>query len=77
MQSLERAGAATGIFGLVEGRDAGVALVQEPRIAAVGFTASVAGGRYLFDVASQRPNPIPFYGELGSLNPVVVTPAAA
>lgn len=77
MSALERRGAPAGIFGLVEGREAGVALVQDPRIAAVGFTGSVAGGRYLFDVASQRPNPIPFYGELGSINPVVVTPGAA
>src|SRR5579884_311093 len=77
VQALERAGAATGIFGLVEGREAGIELVQDPRIAAVGFTGSVAGGRYLFDLASQRPNPIPFYGELGSINPVVVAPGAA
>jgi NADP-dependent aldehyde dehydrogenase len=66
-----------GLLTLVEGRDEGVALVQDPRIVAVGFTGSVAGGRYLFDIATRRPNPIPFYGELGSLNPVVVTPGAA
>jgi NADP-dependent aldehyde dehydrogenase len=76
-EALERAGAPAGIFGLVEGREAGVELVEDPRIAAVGFTGSVAGGRFLFDVASRRPNPIPFYGELGSINPVVVTPGAA
>jgi NADP-dependent aldehyde dehydrogenase len=76
-EALEGAGAPTGTFGLVEGREAGVELVEDPRIAAVGFTGSVAGGRYLFDVASRRPNPIPFYGELGSINPVVVTPGAA
>jgi NADP-dependent aldehyde dehydrogenase len=76
-RALEQAGAPAGIFGLVEGREAGVELVEDPRIAAVGFTGSVAGGRYLFDVAARRPNPIPFYGELGSVNPVVVTPGAA
>ncbi|HWB36443.1 MAG TPA: aldehyde dehydrogenase family protein, partial [Rugosimonospora sp.] len=43
----------------------------------VGFTGSVAGGRALFDLAAARPHPIPFYGELGSINPLVVTPAAA
>ncbi|GAA3345651.1 hypothetical protein GCM10020358_53510 [Amorphoplanes nipponensis] len=43
----------------------------------MGFTGSVAGGRALFDLAAARPDPIPFYGELGSVNPVVVTPAAA
>ena len=66
-----------GVFALVFGRDAGTALVRDPRVAAVGFTGSVAGGRALFDAASSRPEPIPFYGELGSVNPLVVTAAAA
>ena len=46
-----------------------------PLVAAVGFTGSTRGGRALFDLAAARPAPIPFYGELGSLNPVVVTRA--
>lgn len=46
-------------------------------MAAAGFTGSIRGGRALFDAAAARPVPIPFHGELGSLNPVVVTPAAA
>ncbi|KHL02158.1 aldehyde dehydrogenase [Sinomonas humi] len=75
--ALARAGAPEGIFGLVLGREAGQALVQAPAIKAVGFTGSLAGGRALFDLASARPEPIPFYGELGSINPVVITPAAA
>ena len=66
-----------GWFGLVEGLGAGIALVQEPGICAAGFTGSVRGGRALFDVAVSRPDPIPFYGELGSINPVVVTRTAA
>jgi NADP-dependent aldehyde dehydrogenase len=65
-----------GALGVVYGRPAGPALVGDPAITAVGFTGSVAGGRYLFDLAQSRPDPIPFYGELGSVNPVVVTPAA-
>lgn len=77
IQALAAAGAPDGAFGLVEGMDAGVALVQHPSIAAVGFTGSVRGGRALFDLACARPAPIPFYGELGSINPVVVTEAAA
>lgn len=76
-EALATAGAPEGVFGLVLGRDAGRALVQAPAIKAVGFTGSLAGGRALFDLASSRPEPIPFYGELGSINPVVVTPAAA
>ncbi|WP_318207386.1 aldehyde dehydrogenase (NADP(+)) [Streptomyces sp. SJL17-1] len=61
---------------LVHGFDAGVALVRHPLVAAAGFTGSVRGGRALFDAAAARPVPIPFHGELGSLNPVVLTPAA-
>lgn len=74
--ALEKAGAPAGTFGMVDGREAGVALVQHPAIRAASFTGSVAGGRVLFDLASARPDPIPFYGELGSVNPVVVTPGA-
>lgn len=71
------AGLPDGVLGLVEGYEAGAELVQHPAIKAVGFTGSTAGGRALFDLASARPEPIPFYGELGSLNPLVVTPGAA
>ena len=74
--ALETAGAPAGSLALVEGRDAGNALVQHPLIRAAGFTGSLSGGRALFDLASGRPDPIPFYGELGSVNPVVITPAA-
>lgn len=70
------AGAPEGSFALVEGREAGNALVQHPAIRAAGFTGSVSGGRALFDLASARPDPIPFFGELGSVNPVVLTSAA-
>src|SRR5690348_5098016 len=62
---------------LVHGRIAGTRLVQHPLIQAVGFTGSLGGGRALFALACARPQPIPFYGELGSTNPLVVTPAAA
>ncbi|WP_327357023.1 aldehyde dehydrogenase (NADP(+)) [Streptomyces sp. NBC_01304] len=62
---------------LVHGFDAGVELVRHPLVAAAGFTGSVRGGRALFDAAAARPQPIPFHGELGSLNPVVITEAAA
>ncbi|SFF17060.1 NADP-dependent aldehyde dehydrogenase [Actinacidiphila alni] len=71
------AGLPDGTIGLVHGFEAGVALVKHPSIAAAGFTGSVPGGRALFDAAAARPRPIPFHGELGSLNPVVVTEEAA
>ncbi|MET8826147.1 aldehyde dehydrogenase (NADP(+)) [Streptomyces sp. NPDC004610] len=66
-----------GVLGLVHGFDAGIELITHPSITAAGFTGSVRGGRALFDAAAARPVPIPFHGELGSLNPVVVTEAAA
>ncbi|WP_017580208.1 aldehyde dehydrogenase (NADP(+)) [Nocardiopsis valliformis] len=71
------AGAPEGTLSLVHGVDAGAALVRHPEIRAAAFTGSTRGGRALFDLASNRPDPIPFYGELGSLNPLVVTPGAA
>ncbi|MFB9902595.1 aldehyde dehydrogenase (NADP(+)) [Allokutzneria oryzae] len=66
-----------GVFGIVYGTQAGRTLVQHPQVKAVGFTGSTGGGRALFDLAQGRPEPIPFYGELGSVNPVVVLPSAA
>ncbi|WP_406098197.1 aldehyde dehydrogenase (NADP(+)) [Streptomyces sp. NBC_01013] len=62
---------------VVHGFEAGVELVKHPLVSAAGFTGSIRGGRALFDAAAARPAPIPFHGELGSLNPVVVTEAAA
>lgn len=72
-----QAGAPEGTVGIVHGRAAGLALVTDPVIRAVGFTGSLGGGQALMDAIATRPDPIPFFGELASLNPVVVTPAAA
>ncbi len=65
-----------GTFSLVQGRghQVGAALVQHPDTRAVGFTGSLTGGRALFDLANQRPNPIPVYAEMGSTNPVFLLP---
>lgn len=67
-----------GVFSLVQSndREAGEALVTHPLTRAVGFTGSLAGGRALFDLCAQRPEPIPFFGELGSVNPMFLLPAA-
>lgn len=67
-----------GVFSLIQGgnRQVGQALVQHPLIKAVGFTGSLAGGRALFDLCAARPEPIPFFGELGSVNPMFVMPEA-
>ena len=75
--ALDSAGFPAGTLQLVFGQQPGVDLLQDRRIRAACFTGSVRAGRLLADLAAARPDPIPFYGELGSVNPVVVTPAAA
>ncbi|TPX03431.1 aldehyde dehydrogenase family protein, partial [Schumannella luteola] len=74
--ALTAAGAPAGAFQTVAGFDEGLALVDAEQIEAVAFTGSLRGGRALLDRCTARAKPIPFYGELGSLNPVVVTPEA-
>ncbi|MEU4250669.1 aldehyde dehydrogenase (NADP(+)) [Amycolatopsis sp. NPDC026612] len=75
-EALIEAGAPAGLFNVIFGQEEGVTALKDPRIAAASFTGSIPGGRALFDIANARPRPIPFYGELGSVNPVVVTEAA-
>ena len=58
------------------GHEVGVALVKHAGVKAVGFTGSINGGRALFDLASQREEPIPVFAEMGSINPVVILPKA-
>ena len=67
-----------GTFSLLygSGNEIGTALVKHPLIKAGGFTGSRTGGRALFDAASSRPEPIPFYAEMSSVNPVVILPGA-
>ncbi|WP_222264413.1 aldehyde dehydrogenase (NADP(+)) [Modestobacter marinus] len=77
VEAARKAGAPEGTLGIVFGQRAGGALVAHPAIRAAGFTGSVGGGRALLQIIEQRPDPIPFFGELSSLNPVVVTPSAA
>lgn len=79
LAAIEACGMPVGVFSLIQGglRDVGTGLVQHPLIKAVGFTGSLGGGRALFDLCSQRPEPIPFFGELGSVNPMFVLPEAA
>ncbi|CAL9364097.1 aldehyde dehydrogenase (NADP(+)) [Streptomyces sp. enrichment culture] len=69
-------GAAAGTIGIVYGQEAGALLVQHPAITAVGFTGSLGGGKALMRLIEQRETPIPFFGELASLNPIVITEAA-
>lgn len=76
-QALRSTGAPEGLFDVVFGTEAGRAAIVDPRVKAGAFTGSTEAGRALFDLAGGRPEPIPFFGELGSVNPVFVTEAAA
>ncbi len=77
-RAIERCGLPSGLFSLLHGKghDVGKSLVQDPRIQAVGFTGSLVGGRALFDAVSQRPQLIPVYAEMGSVNPIFFLPQA-
>jgi alpha-ketoglutaric semialdehyde dehydrogenase len=77
-RAAERTGMPEGTFGHVRGPAIalGAALVQDARIAAVGFTGSRAGGFALMKLAQERPVPIPVYAEMSSINPVILMPAA-
>ncbi|MEM0907460.1 MAG: aldehyde dehydrogenase (NADP(+)) [Pseudomonadota bacterium] len=76
--AIAKCGVHPGVFSFIQdnGFAVGTALVQHPLIKAVGFTGSLRGGRALFDLCAARPEPIPFYGELGSVNPMFLLPAA-
>lgn len=78
LAAIEAQGIHPGVFSLVQGgtRETGQALVTHPLIRAVGFTGSLGGGRALFDLCAARPEPIPFFGELGSVNPMFLLPQA-
>jgi NADP-dependent aldehyde dehydrogenase len=76
-EALQRTGAPDGTFALIHGVEAGLALLRHPSVAAAGFTGSTAAGLFLAGKCAARAVPIPFFGELGSVNPVVVLPAAA
>lgn len=78
-RAVKACGLPAGTFGCFQSSDNGVAgsLVADPRIKAVGFTGSRAGGQALVAIAAARPEPIPVYAEMSSINPVIILPAAA
>ena len=78
LAAIQKTGVHPGVFSLIQGgnRQVGEAVVQHPLIKAVGFTGSLAGGRALFNLCAARPEPIPFFGELGSVNPMFLLPEA-
>lgn len=78
LKAAERTGMPDGVFSMLHGsgRTVGQSLVKHPLVTAVGFTGSERAGRTLFDLASARPRPIPVFAEMGSVNPVLLTPGA-
>jgi 2,5-dioxopentanoate dehydrogenase len=74
-KAMEKTGMPQGVFQHQHGGfDVGQALVKHPLTKAVGFTGSLAGGKALFDLANQRPEPIPVFAEMSSINPVILLP---
>ena len=75
-RAADKTGMPAGIFAHVTGMsfEVGKALVTHTYCKAVGFTGSYAGGKQLFDWANQRPEPIPVFAEMGSVNPVFLMP---
>ncbi|SEK36393.1 aldehyde dehydrogenase (NADP(+)) [Parapedobacter koreensis] len=74
--AIQRAGLHPGLFAEVHSDtfEGGQYLVSHPLIKAVGFTGSFTGGKALHDLAAKRPEPIPVFAEMGSVNPVFLLP---
>jgi NADP-dependent aldehyde dehydrogenase len=73
-QAVQEREAPEGLFSMLygDGPQLGISLVRHPLVKAVGFTGSRRGGRALMDAAAARPEPIPVFAEMGSINPVFV-----
>ena len=76
VRAAETTGMPEGVFNMIFGAGVGETLVKHPRIQSVGFTGSLKGGRALCDMAAARPQPIPVFAEMSSINPVLVLPEA-
>ncbi|MGP0171368.1 aldehyde dehydrogenase (NADP(+)) [Pseudomonas sp. NCHU5208] len=76
IRAAEKTGMPKGVFNMIFGGGVGEILVKHPAIQAVGFTGSLKGGRALCDMAAARPQPIPVFAEMSSVNPVIVLPGA-
>ncbi|WP_298421830.1 aldehyde dehydrogenase (NADP(+)) [uncultured Kordia sp.] len=78
IKAAEKTGMPNGVFSNLNssGIEVGQELVKHPKVKGVGFTGSIRGGRALLDLASKRPEPIPVFAEMGSINPVIILPKA-
>ena len=77
-EAVKQCGLPEGVFSLIfsKGYEIGQVLVKNPHVKAVGFTGSRKGGRALMDIAAARPEPIPVYAEMSSVNPIFILPSA-
>jgi NADP-dependent aldehyde dehydrogenase len=77
-KAAQKTGMPNGVFSNLNssGIEVGKQLVKHPKVKGVGFTGSIRGGRALLDLAAQRPEPIPVFAEMGSINPVIILPKA-
>ncbi|RMN32275.1 Aldehyde dehydrogenase protein [Pseudomonas coronafaciens pv. porri] len=76
IRAAERTKMPKGVFNMIFGNGVGEGLVKHPAIQAVGFTGSLNGGNALRKMAAERPQPIPVFAEMSSINPVVILPGA-
>ncbi|WP_044875410.1 aldehyde dehydrogenase (NADP(+)) [Pseudomonas sp. LFM046] len=76
VRAAEKTAMPAGVFNMIYGGGVGEWLVKHPAIQAVGFTGSLRGGRALCDMAAARPQPIPVFAEMSSINPVLLLPEA-
>ncbi|WP_250433210.1 aldehyde dehydrogenase (NADP(+)) [Hanstruepera flava] len=78
VKAAQKTGMPNGVFSNLNssGIEVGEQLVKHSGVKAVGFTGSIRGGRALYDLASQREEPIPVFAEMGSINPVIILPEA-
>ncbi len=76
LRAAERTGMPAGVFNMVYGGGVGEWLVKHAAIQAVGFTGSLRGGNALCRLAAERPQPIPVFAEMSSINPVILLPEA-
>ncbi|WP_136478190.1 aldehyde dehydrogenase (NADP(+)) [Pseudomonas sp. DG56-2] len=76
VRAAERTGMPKGVFNMIFGAGVGEWLVKHPAIQAVGFTGSLSGGNALCKMAAERPQPIPVFAEMSSINPVILLPEA-
>ncbi|MCE1118831.1 MULTISPECIES: aldehyde dehydrogenase (NADP(+)) [Pseudomonas] len=76
LRAAERTGMPAGVFNMIYGGGVGEWLVKHPAVQAVGFTGSLKGGNALCRLAAERPQPIPVFAEMSSINPVILLPQA-